>query len=856
MRSHLRRTGSSRRHLRELAAAIVVVAALGLPASQRTPAVAASPGHSFPHHTLPAVVPRSFDSDVRDLSPVPSAPFDELALEQPTSSKGGSGSPSVAATPNMPAPSHSFAGLSHDGACTGGTCGAGYPPDTVGDVGPAHYIEAVNTAVGVYSKTGSQLAAFTFNSLWNGAGSGTACDTANNGDPTVVYDPMANRWFVSDFAWTNLGSGPYYECAAVSKTANPVTGGWWLYAIRADDSGHPWLPDYPKMGIWPDGLYMTANMFDCLDSACGSSSYKGVRVWAFNRTVMEAGQPLQGQLFDLVGSTYFSLLPSNLRGGAPPVGTANYLISESVSDFSFKVFTFHVDWASPGSSTFTGPTTVTQTSYTFATGDLVPQAGTTTKLDSLEDRLMMQAQYRNIAGTESLWVSHTVGNAPTGVQWAQLNVTGGTIATAPVQQQIWTNVNGDGVSRWMPSLAVDHVGNMAVGYSASSGTVFPSIRYAGRLATDTANTLAQGEATLFAGTGSQVFNCGGAACHRWGDYTSMSVDPVDDCTFWYVGEYYVASGSTDWRTRIGSFSFPSCTAAAGADLSITTTDAPDPVRADSALTYTLSVTNGGTDHATNVVVTDTLPANVIFGSAVASQGSCAGTTTVTCNLGSIANGSSAGITITITPVAPATITNTASVTASESDPYPANNSASQSTTVGAQPKTKYVSVSDSGFTPTSLAVKQGTTVQWNFFGPSSNSVSDGTGMGLFGTGTRVPVSYYRFPYTTAGQYAVADALQHTSTVKVATTVTPTSGTASTSFTVTWSSTVAASGFVVDVQIRRPGSSTWAIWKADQTVAGAVFTPDAGTGTYSFRARLRRVAGGAAVYSAPRFISVS
>ena len=209
--------GSSPRRSRILSVAVVAiaVAALGLPASQ-IPAVAASPGHAYPHHILPAVVPKSFSGDVRDLSPVPSAPFDEPEIEEPASSKAPSGgAASVTATPDMPALSGSFAGLSHDGACTGGTCGAGYPPDTVGDVGPNHYVEAVNTAVGIYSKTGTQLAAFTFNSLWSGAGTGTACDTANNGDPTVVYDPMADRWFVADFAWTNLSSGPYIECVAV-----------------------------------------------------------------------------------------------------------------------------------------------------------------------------------------------------------------------------------------------------------------------------------------------------------------------------------------------------------------------------------------------------------------------------------------------------------------------------------------------------------------------------------------------------------------------------------------------------------------------------------------------------------------
>ncbi len=721
----------------------------------------------------------------------------------------------------------------------------------MGDVGPSNYIEAVNTAVGIYSKTGTQQAAFTFNSLWSGAGTGTSCDTANQGDPTVVYDAMADRWFVADFSWAagTIQNGPYYECVAVSKTGNPLTGGWWLYAIRADDAAHPWLPDYPKMGIWPDGLYMSVNMFDCLTATCSSANYSGVRVYAFNRTAMEAGAPLQEVFSDLGTTNYFSSLPSNLRGAAPPTGTPNYFVSESQAVFGFDVFKFHVDWVTPLSSTFIGPTTVSQTSYTPTYGSTVPQPGTTRLLDSLEDRLMMQAQYRNISGTESLWVSHTVNSAPTGIQWAQINVTGGTVVTTPVQQQIWQNLGGDGVSRWMPSLAVDRLGDMAMGYSASSSTVFPSIRYAGRLAGDPLNNLSQGEATMFAGTGSQT------TISRWGDYTSMSVDPVDDCTFWYVGEYYATSGS-DWQTRIGSFKFPGCTAAGGsADLAITNTDAPDPVVADSPVTYTLHVTNAGSANATNVVVTDTPPANVILGAVTPTQGSCSGTTTITCNLGGIANGGFANLTVTVTPVAAGNISNAASVAATETDPNAANNSASQATTVKSQTKTKYVSVTDSGFSPSSLSVAQGTTVQWNFFGPSASSVSDATGMGLFNSGPEPAVSYYRYTYIGAGTYAVTDGLHHAGTVKVAMKAAPASGTVSTPRTITWSSAVAPAGFTFDVQVLRPGSSIWSSWLTGQTAKSGVFTPDAGAGTYQFRALMRN-AGGASAYSAVKKITAS
>ncbi len=449
----------------------------------------------------------------------------------------------------MPAPIVSFKGLDEQ------TWGAGWPPDTVGDVGPNHFVQAVNTSFGVFSKTGTMLAASTFNNLWSGASSGTLCDNSNRGDVTVVYDPMADRWIIGDFAFSGDASAPpYFECIAVSKTNNPVTGGWWLYAIRGDDTNHPWFPDYPKMGIWPDGLYMTANMF------AGATTFEEVRVWAFNRSDLESGAALHSVIVDLGDkslASIFTLLPSNLRGALPPAGRENLLVSESQTSFDFDVFKFHVDYSGSG-STFTGPTQVSQTNYTLA-ADTVPTPGNS--LDSLADRMMMQAQYRNINGVESVWVNHTVrtsSTGPNGIQWAQIDVTGGTISTTPVQQQIYGNLGSDGLGRWMGSLAVDNNGDMALGYSAANASTNPDIRYNGRLATDPLNTLPQGETSMLQGVtrATQTGNCGGNPCTRWGDYSAMSLDP-DGCTFWYTNEYYEANG-LDWQTRIGSFKFPSC----------------------------------------------------------------------------------------------------------------------------------------------------------------------------------------------------------------------------------------------------------------------------------------------------------
>ncbi len=442
--------------------------------------------------------------------------------------------------------------------------GAGWPPDTVGDVGPNHYVQAVNTSIGIYNKvTGAAFSTTTFNALFTGTG--TPCDASNAGDPTVVYDPGRDRFIVADFAWTDIVNGPYYECVAVSKTGDPVTGGWWFYAIRADDAANPYLPDYPKMGVWPDALYMSSNMFDCLTAGCGTASYQKARAYAFNINKMVNGTALTANdiQFADMDSSHFNVIPSNYRGTAPPVGSTNYFVGESGLIFGWEVYKFHVDFTTPANTTYTGPTNVASAVYTNPPSS-VPEPAPGNNTATLATRAMMQAQYRNIGGVESLWVNHTTGTAgaatPVSIQWGQINVTGGTVNSTIVQQQIYNN-GADGINRFMGSMAVDKQGNMALGYTASSGTLEPDIRYAGRLIGDPLNTLPQTEVSMLPTgfvRGVQTGSCGGT-CTRWGDYSAMSVDPVDDCTFWYTQEYYATSG-LNWQTRIGSFKFPGCTA--------------------------------------------------------------------------------------------------------------------------------------------------------------------------------------------------------------------------------------------------------------------------------------------------------
>jgi hypothetical protein len=478
----------------------------------------------------------SFDGDVRDLPQVGPA-VQQLLREMVSPNTGESATDGIGSDPvlqsfnaidAMPGLGVSFAGLDLS------AWGAGWPPDTNGDVGPNHYIQTVNTSIGIYSKTGTVLSRVTFNTLFDGTG--TPCDDKNMGDPVVLYDQYSGRWIITDFAWSST-RGPFYECIAVSKTADPVSGGYWFYALQVNATQ---LNDYPKLGVWPDGIYMSANMFT------RAKTYAGVKVWALNRADMISGAAMRNVAFTL-GTSYFTLYPSTVSSTfTVPAGTPNYFMS-LYAPSTMRMWKFTVNWTTPSSSTFTGPTNITVASFTKpTTKGLVPQLGSSAKLDSLGDRLMVQLQFTNVNGTPALWFTHSVlSNSVTGIRWYEVR----NMASTPTVYQQGT-YQPDSSFRWMPSLAVDKVGNMAVGYSVSSSAMYPAIRYAGRLVTDALGTLGQGEATLIAGTGSQT------TYTRWGDYSGMVLDP-NGCTFWYTTEYYLTTG-TNWQTRIASFQFPSC----------------------------------------------------------------------------------------------------------------------------------------------------------------------------------------------------------------------------------------------------------------------------------------------------------
>ena len=457
-----------------------------------------------------------------------------------------------AGSAQMPAAAFNFEGIDNRNGV--------YPPDTNGDVGPNHYMQWVNLSLAVWQLNRSTRTATLVygpvdgNTLWTGFGG--VCENSNDGDPIVLYDHLADRWMAGQFALPNFPDGPFYQCMAVSQTGDP-TGAWHRYEFLISNNK---MNDYPHLGVWPDGYYMSINQF-----WAGSLSWAGGGAVVFERSQMLLGQPTRMVYFDLgnVNLSYGGQLPADLDGPAPPAGTPNYFaqvddIASGSSPDQLSIWEFHVDWDTPANSTFglSGDPNVTlatapfDSSLCFGSRNCIPQPGGTA-LDAISDRLMHRLQYRNYGGHQALATNHTVdvdGADHAGVRWYELRRVGG--AWSIYQQGTYAP---DADHRWMGSAALDANGNLAVGYSVSSATVYPSIRYAGRLAGDPLGTLPQGEGTLINGAGYQTGSAG-----RWGDYSMLGVDPTDGCTFWFTSEYYAVIGAVSWQTRVGSFRFPSC----------------------------------------------------------------------------------------------------------------------------------------------------------------------------------------------------------------------------------------------------------------------------------------------------------
>lgn len=434
------------------------------------------------------------------------------------------------ASSRTPAPSLVFNGTANPFACGG--CS---PPDTIGDVGPNHYIQMVNaTKVAIYNKSGTLLTpAFDLGTLFP---LGDPCAT-DDGDPVVLYDPLADRWLLSQFRDAVVST---HLCFAISQTADPL-GAYHTYNFTT-----PEFPDYFKVGVWPTGYYVSAN----------ESSYTA---YAFDRTKMLAGDTsASGVRF--AGETNF-LLPADVDGPTSPADQGGIFYTFKDNAFHggsdrLELFRLEPDFATPGNSTFSpiGTLPVASFAYTvcgFFVLDCIPQRGTTQEVDAVSEWPMHRFAYRRFADHEALVGNFAIGGGTavpgSAIRWFELRDTG----AGWTLFQEGTHDLGDGLNRFMGSIAMDQAGNIALGYSASNSSAFPSIRYATRAPGDPLGTMGP-EQTLLAGGGSQL------SSNRWGDYSAMSVDPADDCSFWYTNEYYNPSSGSNWKTAIGSFREPTC----------------------------------------------------------------------------------------------------------------------------------------------------------------------------------------------------------------------------------------------------------------------------------------------------------
>ena len=437
-------------------------------------------------------------------------------------------------------------------------CGCA-PPDPNGAVGPNHIVVMDNLSFQIFNKTGTSLFGPAANNTLF-AGFGGPCQTENAGDPVVLYDKLANRWLLSQFT----ANGPtYFNCVAVSTGPDP-TGTYNRYAISTGSN----FPDYPKYGIGPDAYYISTREF------AGGTSFAGVGAYAINRLQVLAGNPNPQviQFLQPPGAMPYNvgdgLLPADFDGVTlPPAGSPEYYLGSMDNNGPYgapqdalTLYKFIVNFANPPASSFALANTIPTSPFNSILGlcggsrACIPQPGTTNKIDHLgyRQRPLHRLAYRNFGTHESLVTNQSVsgGTGPagevSGIRWWELRSPN----SSPVIFQEGTYSPGvtDGIHRWMGSIAMDSQGNMALGFSASNSTVFPSVYYTGRNANSPLGTMPLGEASIINGTGSQT-----AGGNRWGDYTALSLDPVDDLTFWYVNEYVPTTSPSGWRLRVGSF---------------------------------------------------------------------------------------------------------------------------------------------------------------------------------------------------------------------------------------------------------------------------------------------------------------
>jgi hypothetical protein len=432
------------------------------------------------------------------------------------------------------------------------------PPDPDGAIGINNFVEMVNLSFAVYDRLGNKLSGpTTIGTLFSGF---SISDCAqNSGDPVVLYDRRDDRWVLTQF--TSRGPN-YWNCVAVSQTGDP-TGSYYRYAFAAG----PNFPDYPKYGDWSDSYILTSRDF-------GNNGSYGISVYGLEKKKMVAGNPNARNVHFFLDSAVVpiatigdGLLPADVDGKsypaagapAPVIGTQDDNGPYGASFDALNIYNLTVIWSNPNSSTLTGPTQLATDAFnsTFPCGtgrQCIPQPGTTTKIDFLgyRQRPTFRLAYRKHVGYEQLVTNQSVQASPgvAGVRWYEIRRIAGVYS---IYQQ-GTYAPSDGINRWMGSIATDHHGDMLLGFSVSDGTsTFPGIRFTGRKPGDPLGTMTLHEAVIQNGSGSQT-----SAANRWGDYTAMSVDPVDDCTFWYVNQYIQTTGSAPWQTRIATYKIRGC----------------------------------------------------------------------------------------------------------------------------------------------------------------------------------------------------------------------------------------------------------------------------------------------------------
>ncbi len=436
------------------------------------------------------------------------------------------------------------------------------PPDPNLSVGDTQVVQWVNSSYQIFDKTtGARVAGpFAGNTFW--AGFGGQCQTRNSGDPIAQWDKIAHRWVMMQPVFNT----PYFSCVAISTTPD-ATGTYYRFAFPQT----PGFPDYPKLGVWIDGYYTTQNIFQS-----STGPYLGVEACAFEKTKMLVGDSTAKMIcvFDTSNGTLFDdgFLPADIDSPEllPPAGTPEVFLGSidnfSAGDTHVYKYTMKPDF-SAGTAVFTGTNAanpITVNAFIGACGFgatfCIPQQGASTRLDSLGDRLMYRLAFRRTVNRANVpvnqyVVSHSIGlgangGTPIAERWYEFRAPNSDLTALSVYQQ--GTYNPDATNRWMGSLAIDKAGNIILGYSTSSSTVYPSINFASRAATDPLGTLGT-ESLLWAGTGSQR-----STSNRWGDYTSMAVDN-DGCTMWYTDEYYVTPNVTfAWATRVASLKVPSC----------------------------------------------------------------------------------------------------------------------------------------------------------------------------------------------------------------------------------------------------------------------------------------------------------